>query len=125
MFLNVQGLKKRVHALEFFLISSNISVIFLTEHVMLMDEINLSFPSAFHCDDAYCRTDHVRGGSPIFVHNDLLSKKCDVSQKMSVLVRKNGKLFCCFQVKPTMLLSTFGNIYKECICYSKTIRRQP
>lgn len=47
------------------------------------------------------------------------------AKKMTVSVRKSGKLFCCFQVKPTMLLSIFGNIYKECICYSKTIRRQP
>lgn len=81
IFLNIQGLKNKVHSLETFLIGSNISVVCLTEHWMSQDEINLSFPNNFHCADAFSRSKHIRGGSSIFIHNKLISRKCDAINK--------------------------------------------
>lgn len=80
IFLNIQGLKHKVHTLESFLIGTNIHIIGLTEHWLLDDEINSSFPNQFHCADAYTRSNHIRGGSSVFVHNKFVTRKCDVSQ---------------------------------------------
>lgn len=88
LFLNIQGLTyNKILALEGFLINLKVYILCLTEHWLSELEIKLMFPQNFHCASMYCRTNHIRGGASIFLHNDIDSRIFDVTNflKNSIL----------------------------------------
>uniref|UniRef100_A0A1B6M019 Reverse transcriptase domain-containing protein n=1 Tax=Graphocephala atropunctata TaxID=36148 RepID=A0A1B6M019_9HEMI len=80
MFLNIQGLRNKVPVLESFLANLNLSVVCLTEHWLLGDEISCSYPNGFYCAADFSRLSRIRGGTCIFVNNKYKSRDCDVSK---------------------------------------------
>ncbi len=80
LYLNIQGIKNKINIIESFLQNSNIYFLCIAEHWLSKDEVTLAFPASFYCASAYCRTNHIRGGSAIFVHDKFKSRELDVNQ---------------------------------------------
>lgn len=93
LFLNIQGLKNKISILETFLLSYNVSAIGLTEHWLKTDEVTLASPDGFCCGSAYCRTDHIRGGSLIFTKHSLQVKVCDLNEFCSEMSLEAAAVF--------------------------------
>lgn len=71
--------------MDTFLLNQNIKIIGLTEHWLKSEELPLHLPEGYVCPGAFCRTNHIRGGSLVLVHNSLQARVCDVSQFCSEL----------------------------------------
>lgn len=78
LFLNIQGLNNKISILESFL-DKNTDIICLSEHWLKSDEIKLAFPDNYYCAAAYCRNNHIRGGTCIFIKNNMQSSEIDIS----------------------------------------------
>lgn len=80
LYQNIQGLKNKVSILESFLSqNTKVHVICLSEHWLAKNEISLSFPYNFYCASAYTRSNHIRGGSCIFLNSKYSSREFNIS----------------------------------------------
>lgn len=79
VFLNIQGLNNKISVLESFLINCGVSIVCLSEHWLIEEEISLAFPNGFYCAAAFSRKDHIRGGTAVFIQNHLTSKELNVN----------------------------------------------
>lgn len=89
LFLNVQGLNKKSAVLENFVSDLNrgleapILFLCLTEHWLSNDELAYSHPEGFYCSSHFCRTNHIRGGTAIFVANDIEARALNIDNFIS------------------------------------------
>lgn len=86
IFLNIQGLMNKTLILDSFLLGiGNSYIICLSEHWLSQDEVPMSCPTGYYCASSFCRSNHIRGGTLIFVHKIFQSRICDVSDFCSEL----------------------------------------
>lgn len=95
LFLNIQGLTSntKIGILESFLVDTDIQVICLSEHWLSEEEIKLSVPESFYCATAYCRSEHIRGGTSVFLHKNIKSRILDVSTFCKELTFEASAIF--------------------------------
>lgn len=65
----------------------------LTEHWLKSDETALAYPDGYFCSSAFCRTNHLRGGTLILTKNILKVKVCDLSQFCSEMSLEAAGVF--------------------------------
>lgn len=101
MFLNCQGVTNKFLILETFLSDvPNVNVVCMSEHWLKCGEAQDISLRGFTCSAFYGRTNHIRGGTLIFVRNQFSCRELDVSRfcqemhfEVSATLIDNLKLF--------------------------------
>ncbi|KAG8302591.1 hypothetical protein J6590_028500 [Homalodisca vitripennis] len=90
LFLNIQGLRNKTLVFEDFLKDlsgkSSFVLICISEHWLNLDELALHVPSGYQMASAFCRKNHIRGGSAIFIRVNIEFRIIDVSDLCRELI---------------------------------------
>ncbi|KAG8272527.1 hypothetical protein J6590_039236 [Homalodisca vitripennis] len=90
LFLNIQGLRNKTFVFEDFLKhlsgKSSLVLICISEHWLNLDELALHVPSGYQMASAFCRKNHIRGGSAIFIRVNIEFRIIDVSDLCRELI---------------------------------------
>lgn len=109
MFLNIQGMVGKTDVVEAIAFENNLEIICIAEHWLDPNELKLVTPSTYILVSHFCRKIKHRGGSAIFIKNNLSFKELPDISKMALeeifelstcYVNELSTLFVCIYRNP-------------------------